>query len=87
MWFKWKGEKVMKKIEVLGTGCPNCKKLLELAQQAAKELDIDCQIIKVDDITKILEYEVMMTPALVVNGQVKLAGRVPKIEELKKLIS
>lgn len=76
----------MKKLEILGTGCPNCKKLMELTEQAAKELGIEHEVVKVDDITKIMEYGVMMTPALVVDGEVKVAGRVPKIDEIRKLI-
>jgi len=77
----------MKKIEILGTGCPKCKKLAEQTMVAADELGLECNIEKVEDIQKIMAYGVMMTPALVVDGLVKLTGKVPSVEELKKLIS
>jgi small redox-active disulfide protein 2 len=77
----------MKKIEVLGAGCPKCKKLLEQTMIAADQLGMECKIEKVEDIQKIMTYGVMMTPALVVDGQVKVTGKVPSIEELKKLLA
>ncbi len=77
----------MKKIEILGTGCPKCKKLTELTMMAADQLGLECNIEKVEDIRKIMAYGVMMTPALVVNGEVKVMGKVPSIEEIKKLIT
>jgi len=77
----------MKKIEILGTGCPKCKKLTELTMEAAAQLNLECDIEKVEDIQKITAYGVMMTPALVVDGKVKVSGKVPSIEELKTLIS
>lgn len=76
----------MKKIQILGMGCPKCKKLYENAEAAAKELGIDYEMEKVDDIDRITEMGVMMTPALAVNGEVKLAGRVPSIESLKEIL-
>ena len=77
----------MKKIEILGTGCPKCKKLTELTMEAAAELGMECNIEKVEDIQKIMAYGVMMTPALVVDGKVMVTGKVPSVEELKKLIA
>ncbi len=77
----------MKKIEILGTGCPKCKKLTEQTRQAAGEIGLDCNIEKVEDIQKIMAYGVMMTPALVVDGKVMITGKVPSVDELKKLIS
>lgn len=77
----------MKKIEILGTGCPKCKKLEELTRTAAGEIGLECEILKVEDIQKIMAYGVMMTPALVVDGKVKITGKVPSVDELKKLIS
>jgi len=77
----------MKKIEVLGTGCPKCKKLMEQTMIAADQLGMECNIVKVEDIQKIMTYGVMSTPALVVNGEVKVTGKVPSIEELKKLLA
>ena len=77
----------MKKIQILGTGCPKCKKLEELTRDVAGQMGLECQIDKVEDIQKIMAYGVMMTPALVVDGQVKITGKLPDTEELKKLIS
>ena len=76
----------MKKIEILGTGCPKCNRLEELTKKAAEILNMDCEINKVKDITRITEYGVMITPALVVDGVVKVAGKVPSLDELKNII-
>jgi small redox-active disulfide protein 2 len=75
----------MKKIQILGTGCPKCKKLAEAAEQAAKELGIEYEMEKVTKISDIMKFGVMVTPALVVDGKVKVAGKVPTVEEIKKL--
>jgi small redox-active disulfide protein 2 len=77
----------MKKIQILGTGCPKCKKLAENAEAAAKAMGLDYEIIKVTSINDIMAFGVMMTPALAVDGVVKVAGKVPSVEEVKKLIS
>ncbi|MDD3803388.1 MAG: thioredoxin family protein [bacterium] len=74
------------KIEILGTGCPKCKKLEENAKKAVEELKIDAEIVKITDIKEIMKYKVMMTPALVVDGKVVLSGRVLSSEGLKPLI-
>jgi small redox-active disulfide protein 2 len=76
----------MKKIQILGTGCPKCKKLYEAAQQAVKEASIEAEVTKVEDINEIMKFGVMMTPALVVDGEVKVVGRVPRPEEIKNMI-
>ncbi len=76
----------MKKIEILGTGCPKCRKLAEQVQLAADELGLDCRIEKVEDIQKIMAHGVMMTPALVVDGQVKVTGKIPSLDDIKKMI-
>ena len=76
-----------KKFLILGVGCPKCKKLTELVDQAAKSLGIEYEIEKVTDIKRITSFGVMMTPALVVDGEVKISGKVPSIEEIKKLIA
>ena len=76
----------MKKIQVLGTGCLKCKKLTEAAEQAAQALGIEYTLEKVTDIEKIINFGVMSTPALAVDGVVKVAGRVPPTEELKALL-
>ena len=73
----------MKLIQILGTGCAKCTKLKEDVEVAAAELGIEAKIEKVDDIEKIAEFGVMMTPALVVDGEVKISGRVPSCEEIK----
>ena len=75
------------KIEVLGPGCPNCEKLGERVRTAARELGLDFEYFKVTDIQKITGYGVMMTPALVVDGQVKLSGKVASVDEIKKILS
>lgn len=74
------------KIQILGTGCAKCKKLAESTVSAAKELQIDYELEKVTDINKITMMGVMMTPALVVDGDVKVVGKVPSIEEIKKYL-
>ncbi len=77
----------MTKIQILGTGCPKCKKLAELAGAAAEELGIEHSVEKVTDINEILAFGVMMTPALVVNGEVRVTGRVPSTEDIKKFLN
>jgi small redox-active disulfide protein 2 len=76
----------MKKIQILGTGCPKCKALAQNAEIAAKELGIEYQIEKVTDITEIMKFGVMMTPALAVDGKVKIVGKVPSPEEIKIML-
>ena len=70
------------KIEILGTGCPKCKKLYEISEEAVKELGISAEIIKITDINKIIDYGVMVTPALVIDGDVMVAGKIPEKEEI-----
>jgi len=77
----------MKKLQVLGTGCPKCKKLAENAEAAAKALGLEYEIQKVTDITEITQMGVMMTPALAVDGVVKVAGKVPDPDTLKTLLA
>lgn len=74
------------KIEILGTGCPKCKKLHEISEEAVKELGISAEIIKVTDINKIIDYGVMVTPALVIDGNVKATSKIPGKEEIVKWI-
>lgn len=74
----------MKKIQILGPGCPKCKLLTAKAEQAARELGIEAEISKVEKISDIMKFGVMTTPALVVDGQVKSAGKVLSAEEIKK---
>jgi len=76
----------MKKIQILGTGCPKCTKLTENTEVAAKELDIEHEIEKVTDINEIMKFGVMVTPVLVVDGEVKAAGKVPSAKEMKRIL-
>ncbi len=77
----------MKKLQILGPGCARCKNLAAATEQAAKTLGLEYQLEKVTDLNQIMSFGVMMTPALVVDGKLKLAGRVPSVEEIKKLIA
>lgn len=77
----------MKKIQILGTGCPKCKKLFEATQQAVNDFGIEAEVTKVEDINEIMKFGIMMTPALAVDGMVKVVGRIPKHDELKTMIS
>jgi small redox-active disulfide protein 2 len=77
----------MKKIQILGTGCPKCKKLAENAEAAAKQLEIEFEIEKVSDINEMMKFGVMMTPALVVDGEVKAVGKVPSPDEIVKMLA
>ena len=77
----------MKKIQILGTGCPKCRKLTETAEAAAQALGLSCEIEKVTEIKRIMSFGVTATPALVVDGQVRVAGRLPSLEEVKRLLA
>ena len=79
---KVKGEYEMK-IEILGMGCANCSKLYQNALEAVKMSGKEIEVAKVEDIKKIMSYGVLSTPALVIDGVVKVAGKVPKVEEIK----
>lgn len=74
-------------IKVLGTGCAKCKSLEKVTRKAVEELKLDASIEKVEDIQKIMEYAVMRTPALVIDGKVVLSGQLPKVSELKELLT
>jgi len=75
------------KLQILGTGCPKCKKLAENAEAAVKELGAECDIEKVTDINEIMKFGVMMTPALAIDGQVKVVGKVATPDEIKTFLS
>ena len=77
----------MRKIQILGTGCSRCKKLMENAEKVAHELDGDYEIIKVSDLKEMLSFGIMMTPALAVDDEVKSVGKVLSPEEIKKIIA
>lgn len=74
-------------IKVLGSGCAKCKTLEKVTREAVAELNLDATVEKVEDIQKIIEYGVMITPALVVDGQVVLKGKVPKMKEMKEILT
>jgi small redox-active disulfide protein 2 len=77
----------MKKLQILGTGCPKCNDLAAKTEEAAKELGIEYELVKVSDINDIMSFGVMMTPALAVDGEIKVTGKVPGVDEIKELIS
>ncbi|MHC4542510.1 MAG: thioredoxin family protein [Planctomycetota bacterium] len=76
----------MRKIQILGTGCPKCRKLAENVEEAVRALGLNCEIEKVSQINEIMKFGVMMTPALVVDGQVKAVGKVPSPDEIGKML-
>ena len=75
------------KIEVLGTGCSKCKKTKEIIEKVLKQSGIEAEVVKVEDIEKIMSYGVMVTPAVVIDGEVKIAGKVPDEKDIKKWIA
>ncbi len=77
----------MKKIQILGTGCKKCALLAETADTAAKELGLTYELSKVTSLADIASFGVMFTPALVVDGTVKVAGKVPSLADVKKLLA
>jgi len=77
----------MLKMQILGAGCPKCRKLVENAETAAKTLGMDYKIEKVTEIDRILEFGVMMTPALVIDGKIKSSGRVPSVDDIAKMLA
>ncbi len=77
----------MTKLQILGTGCAKCEKLAENTEAAAKDLGMDYELEKVTQINEITKFGVMMTPALVVDGQVKVVGKVPSADEIKGMLS
>jgi small redox-active disulfide protein 2 len=77
----------MKRIKILGTGCPKCDKLADIVQQVAKTSGIECEIIKVTGIEEILSFNILSTPALVIDGKLMVSGRIPKPEEIMHIIS
>lgn len=76
----------MMKIQILGTGCPKCKELAETAETAAQELGLDYEIEKITEINEIMKFGVMMTPGLAVDGDVKVAGKTPTVDEVKRML-
>ena len=77
----------MKKLQILGSGCPNCVKLAAQTEAAAKAVGLEYELEKVTDLDQIMSFGVMMTPALAVDGQVKVVGRIPSVAELQKMLA
>jgi len=74
-------------IQILGTGCPKCKSLERATREVVAQNNIDATITKVEDIMKIMEFNIMTTPALVIDGKVVVKGRVPSMDELKQILT
>lgn len=74
-------------IKILGTGCPKCKTLEKMTKDTVNELGIDANVTKEEDIMKIMEYGIMRTPGLVIDGKVVMSGRLPSVSELKEILT
>jgi small redox-active disulfide protein 2 len=77
----------MKELRVLGPGCPRCEQLLRLTGQAAEEIGIEYHLEKITDITRFSDFGLMMTPGLVVDGELRVQGKVPSIDEIKAMLA
>ncbi|MCK5010270.1 MAG: TM0996/MTH895 family glutaredoxin-like protein [Deltaproteobacteria bacterium] len=75
------------RIEILGTGCPKCKRVFQNAEEAVKALNLEAEVVKVEDIQKIINAGVMLTPAFAVDGEVKSVGKVLSVDEIKKILA
>lgn len=74
-------------IAILGTGCPKCKRTTDVVRKAVEEMGVEATIQKIEDIREIMKYRVMMTPAVAIDGQVKISGKVPTVDEVKSLLA
>ena len=74
------------KIEIYGSGCAKCKKTEKIVRQTVNELNIEAEISKIEDLQKIIDKGIMMTPAVAVNGEIKILGRVPSTQDVKKIL-
>jgi small redox-active disulfide protein 2 len=77
----------MKRIKILGTGCPKCKRTTALVEEVVKEKGVDATVEKVEDIMEIMKYNVLSTPVIVVDEEVKIRGRVPSKSEIIELLT
>jgi len=77
----------MKIIKILGTGCPNCKRTEAVVKKVVEDLNIQAEIIKVEDIQDIMAYDIMSTPAVVIDEKIVVKGRVPSFDEIKQLLN
>lgn len=75
------------KIQVLGSGCPTCKKLFELTKEAAKQLQLDEEVEYITDVSKIIEMGIMNSPVLAINGKAALVGSLSDVEKIKRILS
>jgi small redox-active disulfide protein 2 len=75
------------KIQVLGTGCPKCRKTYENVEEAVKQLGVSADIEKVEDLKAIMNFGVMLTPAVAIDGDVKIVGKIPSVEDVKQLVA
>ena len=75
------------KIQILGTGCPKCRKLTANAEAAVESLGLDCEVEKITDITEIMDFGVMMTPAVAIDGEVKSTGKLLSTDQIRQLLS
>ena len=82
-----RSDQSMKKLQIRGTGCPKCKKLAENTEAAAQALGIEYELVKVTDINEIMKFGVMITPAVAVDDEVKVVGKVPGPEAIKPMLS
>jgi small redox-active disulfide protein 2 len=80
-------KKKMKEIKILGAGCPKCQQLAENAKAAAESAGVEYELEKVTNLNEIMKFGVMMTPALVIDGQVKVVGKVPDVDAIRKLLT
>ena len=74
------------KIEIMGTGCPKCKTTEKIVRKAVEELGIQAEIVKIEDLQQIIDKGVMMTPAVFIDGDAKIVGRIPSPDEIKKIL-
>ena len=74
------------RIEVLGTGCAKCKRQAKNVERAVKDLGLDAEVVKVENISEIMDRGVMMTPALAIDGELRASGRIVDVEELKEML-
>jgi len=74
------------KIEVLGTGCAKCRTTEKVVKKAVEELGIQAEVVKVEDLQEIIDRGVMMTPAVIIDGEIRIVGHTPTVDEIKKLI-
>ncbi|MBN2602915.1 MAG: TM0996/MTH895 family glutaredoxin-like protein [Candidatus Thermoplasmatota archaeon] len=75
------------KIEILGTGCPKCKATEKIVRKVVEEIGKDAEVVKVEDLQEIVNRGVMMTPAVAIDGEIKIVGHIPSAEEIKKLLN